>query len=811
MPAVENTAQPNIPGNTTGLTSALAAEKLAREGPNAIERARRTGALKMLALQFTSPFVLLLLGASVLAGALGEWVDTIAIAAILVINGLIGFFQEYRAEKALAALRSMTAPRARVLRDGQVQEIAAADVVTQDLLVLEAGDIIAADAAILEANELTLNEAPLTGESVPVRKTARPDAPEAPLAERHNAVYMGTSVAGGTGKAVVVATAMRTELGKIAHLIGETEAKQTPLQQRLKRVSNTLLVACLGIVAAVAALGFARGTPWLEVMLIAVSLAVAAVPEGLPAIVTIALALGVQRMASRNVLVRKLASVETLGCATVICTDKTGTLTTGVMTVRETWPEEDRVLLVAASCCDASLNSHGDGGIGDTTELAILHEARRRGIEKEAIEHDNPRVYTNPFSSERRRMSVWRADNRLYVKGALEEILRLSALRDARADEIGKRMSERALRVLAIAEGDSREESNLRLVGILGIADPPRSEAIEAVAMARAAGIRTVMITGDHPLTARAIAREIGILVAEEQPEGRVHARATAEDKLMLVRALKRDRNVVAMTGDGVNDAPALKESDIGIAMGKTGTEVTRESADMVLADDNFASIVAAVREGRGIYANIRKALAYLLTGNFGELLLMLLAASLGLPVPLLPLHLLWINLVTDGLPALALVADPVDRDAMKQPPRPVGEPILGRRQWSAIAIIGSIEAVCALGVFWWALGEHGIAYARTLAFSTLVFSELLRSFAARSERKLFWQVGAFSNVILLGVVVLSIGLQLGLQHLEPARRIFGLEQISLWACLLTLLIALIPVSVLELFKLARRAFTRAH
>jgi Ca2+-transporting ATPase len=783
---------------------------LARDGPNAIDRGKRTPVLMKLLSQFKSPFVLMLVGASVLAGLVGEITDMLAIAAILIINGVIGFFQELRAERALEALRSMTAPRTRVFRDGEVKDIAAADVVVGDLLVFEAGDIVAADARVIEANEFTVNEAPLTGESVPVRKTQTPDQPQTPLAERHNAVFMGTSVAGGTGRACVVATAMRTELGKIAHLIEKTEAKQTPLQKRLKRVSNILLVGCLAIVAIVAALGFARGTPWLEVVLIAVSLAVAAVPEGLPAIVTIALALGVQRMAARNVLVRKLASVETLGCSTVICTDKTGTLTTGVMAVREIWPEDNRVLIVAASCCDASLSKSGDAGVGDTTELAILLEARRRGIDKEEVERANPRVYTNPFSSERRRMSVYRADQHLYVKGALEEIQRLSAKRNPAAEEEAQRMADRALRVLAIAEGDTREESGLRLIGLVGIADPPRSEVIEAVAQAREAGIRTVMITGDHPLTARAIAREIGILIAEETPEGRVHARATAEDKLQIVRALKHERHVVAMTGDGVNDAPALKEADIGIAMGKTGTEVTREAADMVLADDNFASIVAAVREGRGIYENIRKALAYLLAGNFGELLLMLVAAAMGLPSPLVPLQLLWINLVTDGLPALALVADPVDTDAMIRPPRPFEEQILGKPQWIMIAVTGAMQAGCSLAVYYWALQYRDLADARNLAFSTLVFGELFRAFAARSDRKLFWQVGAFSNVLLLAVVIASASLQLAIHHIPFTQRLFDLEQISMQECLLTLLVGLIPVSALELYKLARYRMRRS-
>ncbi|MDO9280395.1 MAG: HAD-IC family P-type ATPase, partial [Pseudomonadota bacterium] len=518
---------------------------------------------------------------------------------------------------------------------------------------------------------------------VPVEKDPTPLPEDAPLADRKDRVFTGTAVVAGTGLAEVFATGMETQLGHIAHLLETAEEQATPLQARLEVVSRTLIKLCLGIVLLVAILGFARGMSWLEVLLSSVSLAVAAVPEGLPAVVTIALAVGVQRMAARNVLVRRLPAVETLGSATVVCTDKTGTLTTGQMTVRELWGENHPALLFAgAANNDADLPA----GTGDPTELALLEAAHERGVEREDIEREHPRVHVNPFDSERKRMSIRRADGVLYVKGAPDLTIPLCTHGTAGAHEANVEMAGRGLRVLAIATGTGDTEADLTLLGLVGIADPPRTEAIEAVANARAAGIMTVMITGDHPVTAQAIARELGILRPGEPADERVHARVTPEEKLHIVRALKAKGEIVAMTGDGVNDAPALREAHIGIAMGKAGTEVTREAADMVLADDNFASVIAAVSEGRGIFDNIRKTLVYLLSGNAGELLVMLGAAIAGLPLPLLPIQLLWINLVTDGLPALALVVDPTDADVLKRPPRKPDEPMLGRPEWTTVA-----------------------------------------------------------------------------------------------------------------------------
>ncbi len=790
-----------------GLPSVDAARLLATHGPNAITRERTRLPIVLLAGQFANPLVALLAGACVVSALVGDAVDAIAIGAIVIVNALVGFFQEYRAERAVRALAAMTAPRARVRRDGRDVLIAAADVVPGDLLLLEAGDIVGADAHLLAAHRLSTLEAPLTGESTPVEKAIEAPVENAPIAERRDTVFMGTSVANGTGRAVVIATGMRTELGKIAHLLATARDTATPLQHRLAQTSRVLLYVCGAVVALVAVIGLARGVPWADVLLSSVSLAVAAVPEGLPAVVTIALAMGVQRMASRNVLVRRLHAVETLGCATVVCTDKTGTLTTGVMTVRELWGADHRRLLeVAAAGSDAELGADGRSGVGDTTEIALLAAARERGVERAAIERDNPRREEHPFDSDRKRMSILRADGALYVKGAGEMMLPLCSGGTEGALTAIEDMAGRGLRVLAVAIGQSAAEENLHLVGLIGIADPPRTEAIDAVAAARAAGIRTVMITGDHKATAEAIARELGILRDGESPEEVVHARATPEDKLTIVRGWKARGAVVAMTGDGVNDAPALREAHIGIAMGRTGTEVTREASDVVLADDNFASIVAGIREGRGIFENIRKTLVYLLSGNAAELLVMLAASVAGMPFPLLPIHLLWINLVTDGLPALALVTDPPASDLLQRAPRRTDEPMLGSAQWTTIAITGALQATLTLGVFVWALEARGLVEARNLAFSVLVYGELFRSFAARSETLVFFEVGAFTNLRLLGVVTVTVLVQLGIHHIPATQELFEIGAISIEDCALSALLALIPTTLLELAKLAKRA-----
>lgn len=792
-----------------GLSSFDAQNRLAQFGPNQVRETESRSAWYVLFEQFKSPLVLILLFACVISFTLGEFVESIAIAVILLVNAMIGFFQEYRAETAVQALREITSPKARVLRDGRPVEISATEVVPGDFLLLEAGDIVAADGKIIEASRLQINEAVLTGESLPVHKFVGGELSSKSLAERTGFLFMGTSVAMGTALCEVTATGMKTELGKIAHLLSTTADTMTPLQNQLAKVGRMLLFLCLGIVGLVFVIGYFQGRPWLELMVFSISLAVAAVPEGMPAIVTVALAFGVQRMAARNALIRKLPSVETLGSVSVICTDKTGTLTTGLMRVREIWgPDHRQIILAAASCCDAELGPDRQSDIGDPTEIAILLEALERGILKSQIESKNPRLKTEPFDSERKRMSIFRQDRQIYVKGALESLLPLchetQITRDVQLAI--NEMTDRGLRVLAIATGQRESESDLSLLGLIGLADPPRTEVIQAIAEAKSAGILPVMITGDHPNTAAAVALELGLISEGESRKDRIHARATPEDKLNIIRAWKSKGAIVAMTGDGVNDAPALREAHIGIAMGKTGTQVTQQSADLILADDNFATIVAAVREGRGVYQNIRKAVIYLLTGNFAEIVMVLGATILGLPIPFLASHLLWINLVSDALPGLTLIADPVSVDIMKHKPRPATEKILGLEQWLRIALTGTLEAISIGALYWIQLQESGPELARSYAFTGLVASELFRALSARSTTRTYWQVGVLNNFWLLGVVILTLVLQISLHFIPLTQNVFGLHPIGLHELLLILPFSLVTVSVLEVLKLLRRS-----
>jgi Ca2+-transporting ATPase len=808
-------AAPSEPTEGDGLSRDEAARLLIAHGANEIARARGRSVLRALAAQFSSPLIWLLLGACAASAALDETLDAAAIAVVVVVNALIGFAQEQRAERAMEALRAMSAPRARVVRDGRVAIIDAKNIVPGDVLVLDAGDIVAADARLVSAHALSTNEAALTGESVPVDKRADAAPAGAPLAERWDSVFMGTSVATGSARARVIATGPKTELGRIAAWMAATEPERTPLERQLERVGRSLLIACLSVVGVVALLSLIRGESWLVVLLTSVSLAVAAVPEGLPAIVTIALAIGVQRMAARNVLVRRLPAVETLGCTTVICTDKTGTLTTGRMRVREIWSDTHSrsvVLDAAAACSDAELDAAERDGVGDPTEVAILLAAAEQGVRRASIERERPRRAVHPFDSERKRMSIARADGRLYVKGAPESVFGALTNGDhTHAGAVNTEMAARGLRVLAVAMGRGAEERDLELVGLLGLADPPRKEAIGAIADAHRAGIRTVMITGDHLLTARAIARELGLVGEGESSEERVHARATPEDKLRIVRAWKARGEIVAMTGDGVNDAPALREASIGIAMGKSGTDVAREAAAMILTDDDFTSIVAAIREGRGVFENIRKTLVYLLSGNVAELVFVLATSLLGMPFPLTALQILWVNLATDGLPALALAIDPAPHDVLDRPPRPPSQPILGSREWRSVLAVALIEAAVVLATYAWALSARGLVEARDLAFSVLVFSEVLRSVSARSDTRVFFETRVLSNAWLLVVVAGTISLQILIQNLPFTQTLFGIAPISAIDELLALGVALVPVSLIELTKLARRFATSSR
>jgi Ca2+-transporting ATPase len=867
-----------------GLSSQEAAGRLTQNGPNELRKGEALSPLTILVGQFQGLVIWVLIGAALVSTALGELIDGIAIIAIVLLNAIIGFFQEYRAERAAAALARLTAPRAKVVRDGRAAVIPATEVVRGDLLLLEAGDLVAADARLIEAAALRANEAPLTGESQPVEKQTGICAPETPLADRTNMIFLSTSIVGGSGRALVVATGMDTEVGHIAELLQTATSDETPLQKRLDLVARRLLWACLGIVVLIFALGLLRSLAPFELFLGAVSLAVAAVPEGLPAIVTVALALGMQRMAQRNALVRRLPAVETLGCAQVICSDKTGTLTVGEMTARklvtseqiftvsgegyavegtffaggtERAAAEDAPLLellrAAAACNDAELvQRNGRPAIvGDPTEGALLVMAAKGGLTRESIESQMPRLLTIPFDSERKRMTIIRRRSDrpwAFVKGAPEVILdrcthirtdggveALTESHRARMMQANALLANEALRMLAVAERSLGEfpvsagatpsndevEQQLTLLGLIGLQDPPRAEARDAIKRCKRAGIRTVMITGDHPDTARAIARELGMLepgdatlsgselehmgdevLSQRVRKISVYARVTAEHKLRIVRAWKSQGAVVAVTGDGVNDAPALKEASIGVAMGISGTEVTKEAADLIITDDNFASIVAAVEEGRGIYDNIAKTLGYLLAGNAGELTVMLVAGLVGWPLPLLPIQLLWINLVTDGLPALALATDPIDPDVLTRPPRRRDAQLIDRAFLRRIMLTGLLTAGVALVAFAYELYvDNNVAQARSAAFSALVIAELLRSFGARSEARTVFQVGLFSNMRLFAIVAASFALQLLIHHLPVLEALFGAGPISLVQCIAWVALGSMPLIVLELTK----------
>jgi len=870
----------------SGLAAEEAAKRLATDGRNELKEASRFSPFRVLVDQFNSLMIWILIAAGVISGIAGEAVDAMAILAIVLINAAIGFYQEFNAEKSIAALKQMTAPQAKVRRDGQVVLIAAVEIVAGDILVLEAGDLVAADARILEASSLKCIESALTGESETVTKhaTTLKDA-KVPLGDRTNMVFMGTSVAAGTGLGVVVATAMKTELGRIAGLIVEAGAEEkTPLQQKLNAFGRVLVWATLGIIALLFVLGLLRGTAPLELFLTSISLAVAAVPEGLPAVVTVALALGVRRMARRRALVRKLAAVETLGSTTVICTDKTGTLTVGEMTVRALYvagqhyevtgegygPEggvfvagqkanatqappllELAAVLLACNNAHLVLEKGAWKVIGDPTEGALLAAGGKAGGDQKRIEKEWPKRGEIPFDSDRKRSSVIRqvAEGKLrsFTNGAPGPLLkRCTSVYTAtgvrpltehdRAHILAQTsaMAKQSLRVLGSAyrnldgsatTGFTAEsvEHELVFVGLSGMHDPPRPEAKVAVATCRSAGIRVVMITGDHPETATAIARDLGItsvtdravtgidldqmsedVLRQRAPTIAVYARVTAEHKLRIVRALKANDEIVAMTGDGVNDAPAIKGADIGIAMGKSGSEVTKQAADMIITNDNFATIVAAIEEGRGIYDNIRQTLQYLLAGSTGELLLMTLCVVIGMPIPLLPIHLLWINLVTDGLPALCLATNPIDADVMKRPPRAGAERFTNRRFLRSMLFTGCLTAAVAFGVYFYALRTGTVETARTSAFSVLVFAELFRAFGARSETKPLWRITPFWNFNLVLVVVVSVVLQVASQHTAFLGRVLKTSYLPLVDCLWFFALGSIPLLVLEVVKVVR-------
>ena len=889
---VEDAARTLASDFRSGLSAEEAKKRLSESGPNQLLEKKGTGPLKIFLDQFKDFIIWVLIGAAVVSGLLKELVDALAIIAIVILNAILGFIQEYRAEKSLAALKKLSSPTSKVIRDGKLSLISSLDIVPGDLVELEAGDNVPADGRVVYATgNFMTQEASLTGESTPVSKTALAlnEPEEIPLADRANMVYMGTQVASGKARALITDTGMRTELGKIAGMIQEIHDESTPLQKKLERFGKWIVYLCFILVGLVFALGILRGGSVLDMFLTAVSLAVAAIPEGLPAVVTISLAMGVRRMVKRNALIRKLPSVETLGCATVICSDKTGTLTKNEMTVQAVFaggrlftvtgvgyePKGEFLLddkkvelkthaelkkaLEDGVLCNAAELVKDDSGyriIGDPTEGAILTAAQKAGITKEVAARGRDILGEIPFDSERKKMTIVRKTQNgvtAFVKGAPDILLNDCAyieeggsLRDLTDEDRRKILAAndglagRALRVLAVAhkalETEEAEyeaasvEKELVFSGLIAMIDPPRQEVKTAIEECKSAGIKTVMITGDHRNTAIAVAESLGFfekdsraLTGEEldklsdedlKREVRhipVYARVSPEHKLRIVRAWRSHKEIVAMTGDGVNDAPAVKEADIGVAMGITGTDVTKEVSDMVVTDDNFASIVAAVEEGRGIYDNIKKFVHYLLSCNAGEILVMFTASLVGLPAPLLPIHILWVNLVTDGLPALALGVEPVDPGIMKIPPRSPTENVVTKKGIFLMLTQGAFIAFCSLTAFCLVLfvENEGMGRARTAAFIVLSCSQLFHAFNCRNATKSLFKIGLFTNAKLIAANGASFFLQMAVVYMPFAQTVFKTEPLGLLDWLMVLTISSLPLWAMEVLKKINAVFKK--
>ncbi|MEX2112566.1 MAG: cation-translocating P-type ATPase [Pirellulales bacterium] len=882
-----------------GLSAAEAVQRQQQHGPNELVDLGGRGPLHILWEQLSSAMVLLLATAAAVSLWLGEHVDAGAIFAIILLNAALGFYQDFRAEKALAALRRMSIPTVKLRRDGKLGEVSAKELVPGDVIVLESGNLVPADCRTIESVNLRIDEASLTGESEPVEKTAAAiAADDLPLGDRSNMVYRGTLVTYGHGMAVVAQIGMGTELGKIAHSLQTVKQEPTPLQRRLAQLGRTLAVVSLAIVALVFLLGVVVGESPRLMLMTSLSLAVAIVPEGLPAVATVALALGARRMFKRHALIRKLPAVETLGSVTVICSDKTGTLTENRMAVtvlevsgrrvelnEDGQPESDvgdlgplLLLLAGAGLCnDAELVAEPGQplhALGEPTEAALVVAAARMGLAKPELTQRFPRIGEVPFDSERKKMTTLHrvqmeesgdrdrapltvvsgrlagAEQVAFMKGAVDAVLVscLAVLRDGEREPLDDPRRKRVLaandqlaasgmRVLGVAyrpmnaptEELSNEqiEQELILLGLIAMIDPPRHEVRDAVARCRAAGVRPLMITGDHPLTALHIARQLGItdgdrvLVGHElarmtpedlEPltdEVSVYARVAPSDKLHIVQALQNKGQIVAMTGDGVNDAPALKQAHIGVAMGQIGTDVSKEAADMVLLDDNFATIVNAVEEGRIVYDNIRKFVKYTMTSNAGEVWVMVLGPLVGMPLPLLPLQILWINLVTDGLPGLALAVEPAERNTMRRPPYPPGEHIMGRGMWRDIAWIGLLMGTVslAMGYFEWADGVATEDHWRTLVFTVLTLSQMGNAMAIRSERDSLFRIGVFSNRAMIGSVALTFALQMAVIYAPPLQRVFRTTSLTLGELAACIALSSVVFWVIEASKLAARAW----
>ena len=848
-----------------GLPDAEVTLRAERHGPNELSGKAGSSWLALLADQFKDFMVLVLIAAAVVSGVIGELVDTLAIVVIVVLNAVIGFVQAWRADKAMAALQQLAAAHASVLRDGEVRQIPAAGLVPGDIVLLEAGNQVPADLRLIELAQFRVDESALTGESVTVEKHASAlSGVVHALGDRLNMAFKGTTATHGRARGLVVATGMTTELGKVARLLDRDTDRSTPLQRRLAAFGKRLSLAVIAICVVIFTVGVLRGESPLLMALTSISLAVAAIPEALPAVVTVLLALGARKMVMFNALIRRLPSVETLGSVTFICSDKTGTLTQNRMRAEvllaggNIWKPGDpspgplhQELLRAAALCNDATHTLKGGWQGDPTETALTQVAGDAGLHKPTLEEVAERVLEFPFDAERKRMTTFHhtPDGLVaYTKGAPETVLAQCTSQwlpggevDLQREDVlntADQLAAQGLRVLALARRSYETlpgtgeleavESGLCLIGLIGLIDPPRPEAAAAVRDCISAGITPVMITGDHPATARAIAQRLGIVASatgevltgadlaalndealrERVRSVRVYARVDPLQKIRIVEALQAHGEFVAMTGDGVNDAPALKQADIGVAMGKGGTDVAREASSLVLLDDNFATIVAAVREGRRIYDNIRKFVRYAMTGNSGEIWTIFLAPLMGLPIPLLPIHILWVNLVTDGLPGLALAAEPAERGIMQRPPRAPQESMFAHGMWQHIMVIGLLLGGLCLAVQAWALST-GHAHSQTMVFTVLTLGQMALVMAIRSERDSLWRLGLGSNKPLLGAVGLTFALQMAVIYVPALNTVFKtapLSFIELFICLAASGVVFIAVEIEKAWRRSRAA-----
>ena len=851
----------DLQSSPSGLSTEESEKRLAEQGPNTIPEKRRRTLASIVLGQFSDFMIIVLLLAALISGFIGEPQDTIAILVIVLLNAIIGAVQEYRAERAVAALREMAAPEAHVLRAGEAVTLEAAQLVPGDVVMLEAGNVVPADLRLLEVEKMQVDESALTGESHAVEKqTECLSQSDLPVGDRLNLAFKSSLVTRGRGKGVVVATGLDTEIGRIAELLQAEAGVKTPLQVRLTRFGRYLALAVLGICAVVFAAGLLQGQPVMLMFLTAVSLAVAAIPEALPAVVTISLALGAHKLIQHQTLVRNLPAVETLGSVTYICTDKTGTLTLNQMTVelyyaggerQDDFPEAQAASLWTELGQAMALNNdvtEKDGQpFGEPTELALFAAAQQAGFDKAELESAQPRIGVVPFDSERKQMMTVHqtADSVIgYSKGAPEQILAqcsqllgddgTMALDSDTVLNEAQQLADEGYRVLAFARREfdrlpepleaETAEQDLTFLGLVALIDPPRPEVPEAVADCLTAGITPVMITGDHPGTAMAIAKRLGITdddlamlsgdelaalsddqFAQQVEKVRVYARASPEQKLRIVKALQENGEFVAMTGDGVNDAPALKRAGIGVAMGQKGTDVAREASDMVLLDDDFATIVRAVRAGRRIFDNIRKFIKDTMSSNSGEIWTLFLAPFLGLPIPLLPIHILWINLVTDGLPGLAFTAEPAEPGIMKRPPRPPEENIFAHGMWQHIFWVGLFVGGISIAAMAWAISRD-VAYWQTVVFTVLTVSQLFHSLAVRSETASLFSIGLFSNLPMLGAVVLTLLLHMAVIYTPALNSIFYTQPLPMFDLAVCLLLSSLVLFAVEIEKwLARR------